>query len=104
VEHGPIVAAARRLPGSLAVAAFQMNRRPRGWFWIETALAMLSAVLFVLTLFVPDWIEAVFRIDPDAQTGSLETAIVSALAVTTFVSSVLARREWRRPALASRPR
>jgi membrane protein implicated in regulation of membrane protease activity len=74
-----------------------MNRRRRRWFWIETALAMLSAVLFVSTFFVPDWIEAVFRIDPDAQSGSLEAAIVTALAVTTFVSSVLAYREWRRP-------
>jgi membrane protein implicated in regulation of membrane protease activity len=74
-----------------------MNRRPWRWFWIETALAMLSALLLVATLFVPDWIEAVFRINPDAQSGSLEVAIVTALAVTTFVSSVLAHREWRRP-------
>ncbi len=82
-----------------------MNRRPWRRFWIETALAVLSAVLFLLTLFVPDWIEAVFRVHPDAQSGSLETTIVTALAVTTFVSSVLAHREWRRPALgASRAR
>jgi uncharacterized membrane protein YcjF (UPF0283 family) len=98
VEHGPIVAAARRLRGSLAIVVVRMNRRPRRSFWIETALAMLSSVLFVLTFSVPDWIEAAFRIDPDAQSGSLEAAIVSAFVVTTLVSSVLAHHEWRRTA------
>jgi hypothetical protein len=75
-----------------------MNRRPSRWFWIETGLAALSAVLLVLTLAVPDWIEAVFHVDPDRHSGSLEAAIVAAFAATTVVSSVLARREWRRPA------
>jgi hypothetical protein len=74
-----------------------MNGRPRRRFWIEAALAMLSAVLFVLTVLVPDWIEAVLRFDPDARSGSLEAAIVAVLASTTFVSSVLAKHEWRRP-------
>ena len=78
-----------------------MNRRPSRAFWIETGLAALSAFLFVLTLFVPDWIEAVFRVDPDQHSGSLEVAIVAALAVSTLASSVLARREWRLAALSA---
>jgi hypothetical protein len=61
-------------------------------------LAALSAALLVLTLLVPDWIEALFHFDPDRHSGSLEAAIVAALALTTVVSSILARREWRRPA------
>jgi hypothetical protein len=81
VEHRPIVAAAR----------------PRSRFWIETGLGALSAVLFTLTLVVPDWIEAVFRIDPDRRNGSLEVAIVATLALTTLVSSVLVHRQLRRP-------
>ena len=79
----------------MAVAAVHLNRR----FWVETALAVLSAVLFVLTVFAPDCIEAVFGNDPDARSGSLEATIVRALAVTTFVSRVLAHREWCRSAL-----
>jgi hypothetical protein len=76
-----------------------MNQRPRRRFWVEAGLGALSAGLFVLTLFVPDWIEAVFRVDPDQHSGSLEWAIVAVLLSMTVVSSLLARREWRRPAV-----
>ncbi len=71
----------------------------RGWrFSIEAGFAALSATLGVLTLFVPDWIEAVFRVDPDQHSGSLEWLITAALLATTVVSILLARREWRRMA------
>ena len=59
----------------------------------------MSGVLFVLTLVVPDWIEAVFRVDPDHSSGTLEWVIVAGLLVATLALSLLARREWRRPAL-----
>jgi hypothetical protein len=64
--------------------------------WIEAALAHVSAILFVLTLFIPDWIEAFFGLGLDQGSGSLERAIVAVLFVTTVVSTALARREWRR--------
>ena len=73
-----------------------MRQRPRRRYWIEVGLGTLSGILFVLTLMVPDWIEAVVRVDPDQHSGSLEWVIVAVLAVTTVVSSLLARREWRR--------
>jgi hypothetical protein len=73
-----------------------MRQRPRRRYWIEAGLGTLSGILFLLTLMVPDWIEEVFRVDPDQHSGSLEWAIVAVLAVTTVVSSLLARREWRR--------
>jgi hypothetical protein len=76
-----------------------MRQWPRRRFWVEAGFGALSAILFVLTLFVPDWIEAVFRVDPDQRSGSVEWVIVAVLVVTTVVSSLLARREWRRPAL-----
>ena len=76
-----------------------MRQRPRRRYWIEVGLGTLSGILFVLTLMVPDWIEAVVRVDPDQHSGSLERVIVAVLAVTTVVSSLLARREWRRLAL-----
>jgi hypothetical protein len=73
-----------------------MRRSPRRRFWFEAGLGALSAVLFVLTLFVPDWIEAVFRVDPDQHSGSLEWGIVVVLAVMSVGSGLLARGEWRR--------
>src|ERR1051326_2440338 len=39
---------------------------------IDLILATVSGALFVLTLTVPDWIEAVFGIDPDGGNGALE--------------------------------
>jgi hypothetical protein len=71
------------------------TRRTR--FWIEAALAAASAALLIVTLLVPDWIEEVFKIDPDEGSGALEWAIVGLFAAATIAASVLARLEWRRP-------
>jgi hypothetical protein len=81
-----------------------MRQRPRRRFWIEAGLSTLSGILFVVTLIVPDWIEAVVRVDPDQHSGSLEWVIVAVLAVTTVMSNLLARREWRRLALDLSPK
>ena len=81
-----------------------MRQRPRRRYWLEVGLGTLSGILFVLTLMVPDWIEAVVRVDPDQHSGSFEWVIVAVLAVTTVVSSLLARREWRRLALDLSPK
>jgi len=61
---------------------------------------MLSAIVLLLILFVPDWIEALFRVDPDQHTGSLEWAIV-AVSLVAVMSAMFARLEWRRAALGS---
>jgi hypothetical protein len=76
-----------------------MTRWPRRRFWIEVGIGALTAILCVLTLFVRDWIEVIFRVDPDQHSGSLEWLIATALVVASVVSSLLARREWRRTAL-----
>ncbi len=77
-----------------------MTNRSAWWFRIEASLALLSGVLFVLTLAWRDWIEIVFKVDPDEGNGSLEWAIVVTLAAVTVVLGLLARREWRRRAIA----
>jgi len=64
-------------------------------FWVEAASAVTTGFLAVLTLVVPDWIEAVFRVDPDAHSGSLEWALVAALVATTCTLAAVARTEWR---------
>jgi hypothetical protein len=72
------------------------NKRLRTRFWIEIVLASITAVLFVVTLVSREWIELVFKVDPDGGDGSLEWAIVGVLLVATAVSAWLARGEWRR--------
>jgi hypothetical protein len=76
-----------------------MRRR----FWLEAGFAAMSGILFFLTLAVHDWIEVVFRIDPDRHSGRLEWVIVATLAVSAVVSSSLARRELRRPTVSVPP-
>jgi len=53
------------------------------------------AFLFLLTLVWKEWIEAVFRVDPDGGDGSLEWAIVGGLLVVSLTFVALARGEWR---------
>jgi hypothetical protein len=73
-----------------------MIRHLRPRFWAEAVLGTLTGFLFVLTLLWRDWIEAVFRMDPDHHNGSLEWLIVSMLGATTVCFFLLARTEWRR--------
>ena len=65
-------------------------------FKVETILASLSAVLFVLTLAWRDWIEIVFRVDPDHGNGALEWLLVALTATVTLSFAPLARAEWQR--------
>ena len=69
-------------------------------FWVEATAALTSSVLLLTTLFWPNWIEFVFRVDPDHGNGTLEWAITSLLLFTTLTSAMLARRHYR---LAAEP-
>jgi len=62
---------------------------------IETALAVLFAGMALLTAFWPDWIETVFRVDPDGGNGSAEWLVVIVLGVAAIVAFILARRDYR---------
>lgn len=81
-----------------------MGRLPRlsPRFWVEIVLALAAAGLLVLTLVRRDWIEEVFGVDPDQNSGYLELGIVIA-AVAALGLLLLARTEWRR-ARSSSPR
>jgi hypothetical protein len=80
-----------------------MSSRLRRQFWIEAGLAALSSALLTLTLVLPDWIELVFGVDPDQQSGSLEWAITGVFGVVSVCAVVLARREWERRLLDLAP-
>ncbi len=65
-------------------------------FWLETGMAIVTSMLFVITLVQRAWIEIVFNVDPDNRSGALEWLIVGALLVVTITLFTLASYEWRR--------
>jgi hypothetical protein len=71
----------------------------RARFWVESIVGAATALLALLTLAVPDWLETFFGLDPDAGDGSVERLIVFSLAAATVTLAALARIEWRRAAL-----
>jgi hypothetical protein len=70
-------------------------------FWLETVLALITGILFVVTLVWRDWIEMVFHVDPDQGSGTLEWLIVGVLLVITVALFFMARYEWRRTRTAA---
>ena len=73
-----------------------MRNALRRRFWLETSLAIVTSILFVLTLVQRAWIEIIFNVDPDSRGGALEWLIVGALLVVTITLFTLASYEWRR--------
>lgn len=70
--------------------------RHRLLYRIEVAAAAVSALLFVLTLIEPQWIETLFDAAPDNGDGSLERWFVLASSfVVAVIATSLARRERR---------
>lgn len=65
-------------------------------FYVEAMLGAAAAVLLAVTLVWNEWIELVFKVDPDAGDGSLEKVIVVLLFAIAAASMWLARTEWRR--------
>ena len=59
-------------------------------------MAIVTSILFVMTLVQRDWIEIVFGLDPDHGAGVLEWLIVGAFLVVTLTLFTLASYEWRR--------
>ena len=78
----------------------EIMKNVRARFWVTAALAVVSVVLFAVTVIAPDWIEMVFRFDPDHGNGAAEWVIVAGLVLMAATTSVLSLAEWRRtPAL-----
>ena len=67
----------------------------------ELGLSVTTAVLAVLTLVWPEWIEALLGVEPDSGSGAAEWAIVVGLLLLTVVFGVLARSGMRQAARAA---
>jgi hypothetical protein len=72
-------------------------------FWWEAGLSSVSVFLLLLTVLVPDWIEAVSGVDPDHGSGALEWAISLLLLAVAAISGAFARTEWRRLPIVPAP-
>jgi len=72
------------------------RRRRRMRVRVEALLTAVSAALFGLTLAVPDWIEEVFEVAPDAGSGETEWLLVAALLAVTVGLAALTLVEWLR--------
>jgi hypothetical protein len=70
----------------------RLRRRLR----IEVVLAVISAALCILTMVIPQWIEELTGLEPDAGSASLEWIIAGVFLVAAVVSGMLARRDYRR--------
>jgi len=64
-------------------------------FRLEVGLAALGALLFVVTVAWPEWIEMIFGVDPDHGDGSLEWLILGVTALCAIGASLRARVDWR---------
>ncbi|MEU9880366.1 ABC transporter permease [Streptomyces phaeochromogenes] len=75
--------------------------------WASRTLAASSVLMLIMTVVVPQWIEAVFRVEPDGGDGSLEVMVVialAALAVITCLDVALEVRRARRSSTATQAR
>ncbi len=65
-------------------------------FALESAAAVVCAVLAAASAVWPDWIERLTGMAPDAGDGGAEWGLVVGFAVAAIVAGVLARSQWKR--------
>jgi hypothetical protein len=62
---------------------------------VEAAVAAATAVLCVLTIAWPDWVEGITGLDPDHGNGWFEWALVVVLALISLGCALRTRRALR---------
>ena len=61
---------------------------------VEAVTAALFAVITVVTVLWPDWIEGLTTLEPDAGSGSAEWGLVLASGAVAVIAATLARRDY----------
>jgi hypothetical protein len=61
----------------------------------ELAATCVSSAMAIVTIAWPDWIELVFRTDPDHASGSLEILIAGLLIAFAIASALAVRAQIR---------
>lgn len=64
---------------------------------LEVAFAVIAGALCVVTVALPNWIEVLFRVDPDHHDGVVEWLVAGALVLISIAASVSGRqhrRQW----------
>lgn len=70
-------------------------------FWIETMAAMVGFALLLLTLVSHEWFEELTGYEPDGGNGALEIGLPLVLLAIAALSSIAARRVYRRTPLTA---
>ena len=65
---------------------------------LQAALAAVFALATALTVWHPNWIEALGLGEPDHGSGAAERVLVMVLAAATALTTVAAHRTWTRSA------
>lgn len=81
-----------------------MAKRLVKTFWIKSIIGGAAAVLGLMTLVWPTWIETLFGVDPDHGNGILEWFIVGTLLVLALVLGFLAHADRRQIVRTRDPR
>jgi Flp pilus assembly pilin Flp len=67
-----------------------VRARALSWrFYLEVVLGSVGVLLFVLTLVWKDWIELVFRVDPDEAQGLVEYGLIIALVAVLAIAGLI---------------
>lgn len=72
--------------------------RGRTMLRIQTGIAAVAAVLGLLTMIVPEWIEVITGLEPDGGSGELEFVTAGPFLLIAAVSGIAALRTRRRSA------
>lgn len=73
-----------------------MKRAVTRRFIGAVSVAAAAGALALVSVVWPDWLESVFGIHPDRESGSAEWFIALTLAVIAVSMAVLALTEWKR--------
>jgi hypothetical protein len=80
-----------------------MDRHGRGKQWVLNTTIAVGGILCLMTLVWPDWIEAIFGLDPDGGDGSVERWIARGVALAALTAVIVVSLVRRSLARVGRP-